>query len=131
MGKTTIIESNLKQSNKRSRVLYEDDQGNRVVSYEGVFAVLGMSRTIETLEVDADILRFDAEGLVWPPNLPKPDGVMIWYVHNCAQFSSLSDQSPSFKHGDALDDLRIMLRENMDRRSESLADAIFVRRILD
>lgn len=51
-----------------------------VLSYTGVFSVTGRSCTIEVLEVDMQVLKSSSEGLLWPRNLPKPDGVMIWCV---------------------------------------------------
>lgn len=60
-----------------------------VLSYSGSYFITGIPCTIEVLEVDMDLLKSTAEGLTWPTGVPRPEGVMIWYVlTNSAELSS-------------------------------------------
>ena len=39
----------------------------------------GVSRLVEVLEVDMDLLQFGKEGILWPKFLPPVDGAMLCY----------------------------------------------------
>lgn len=53
--------------------------------------ISGTSRSVEVLEVDMALLKYDAEGVIWPLELPVLDGVMLCYdATDSLALSSLS-----------------------------------------
>lgn len=44
------------------------------------FTIGGQSRTIEVLEIDMALLKYNAEGVIWPEGLPQCEGAMLWYA---------------------------------------------------
>lgn len=43
------------------------------------FNLSGNTRTVEVLEIDMAILKYDVEGVLWPAELPQMDGIMCCY----------------------------------------------------
>lgn len=42
------------------------------------FTIGGIRRTIEVLEIDMHLLRYNDEGVIWPDGLPQCEGAMLW-----------------------------------------------------
>lgn len=40
--------------------------------------ISGTPRTLEVLEIDSALLQFNAEGVIWPEELPSCEGIMVW-----------------------------------------------------
>lgn len=88
-----------------------------MIAYSGSYSVTGIQCTIQILEVDMDLLKSTSEGLTWPANIPRPEGVIIWWVWLSAFHAGLyfaeSHTSLSYKYGDphGLEQLKTLLRK--------------------
>lgn len=80
VGKTSVIRRGLKRPAEKPQVISEDAQGNRVTTSTSHFTIGGQARSIEVLEIDANLLQYDSEGIVWPNGVPRCEGAMLWYV---------------------------------------------------
>ncbi|GAA6032824.1 hypothetical protein JCM8097_000814 [Rhodosporidiobolus ruineniae] len=91
VGKSTVIRRGLKRSRAGSvtgpdgvregetRVIREDEVGNRVTTTTTSFTLSGERRTIEVLEIDMHLLQYSEEGVVWPDGVPQCEGAMLCY----------------------------------------------------
>lgn len=57
------------------------------------FTISGQSRTIEVLEIDMALLKYNAEGVIWPEGLPQCEGAMLWCV-SVSLFASEEGRRP-------------------------------------
>lgn len=78
VGKTSVIRRGLKRPAEKPRVIAEDVSGNRVTASTSLFTIGGQSRSIEVLEIDAGLLQYDSEGIIWPAGVPRCEGAMLW-----------------------------------------------------
>ncbi|KAM0756403.1 ras GEF [Meredithblackwellia eburnea MCA 4105] len=78
VGKSTVIRKGIRGPTRPS-VVKEDENGNRATSYTSNFQISGLSRTLETLEIDSGLLQFNSEGVIWPSELPACEGIMVCF----------------------------------------------------
>ncbi|GAA5861524.1 hypothetical protein JCM1840_005398 [Sporobolomyces johnsonii] len=91
VGKSTVVRRGLKRSVDKPVVLQEDEVGNRVTTTTTSFTLAGQRRTIEVLEIDMHLLKYNDEGVIWPDGLPQCEGAMLCYDStDPAALSSLS-----------------------------------------
>ncbi|GAA5920776.1 hypothetical protein JCM1841_004185 [Sporobolomyces salmonicolor] len=91
VGKSTVVRRGLKRSVDKPVVLHEDEVGNRVTTTTTSFTLAGQRRTIEVLEIDMHLLKYNDEGVIWPDGLPQCEGAMLCYDStDPAALSSLS-----------------------------------------
>ncbi|GAA6019171.1 hypothetical protein JCM11491_001401 [Sporobolomyces phaffii] len=80
VGKSSVVRKGLKpRSTEPATVIQEDDVGNRVTTTTTTFTIGGNRRTIEVLEIDMHLLRYNDEGVIWPDGLPQCEGAMLCY----------------------------------------------------
>ncbi|GAA5908125.1 uncharacterized protein JCM6883_004123 [Sporobolomyces salmoneus] len=80
VGKSSVVKKGLKpRSTERQTVVQEDHVGNRVTTTTTSFTIGGSRRTIEVLEIDMHLLRYNDEGVIWPDGLPQCEGAMLCY----------------------------------------------------
>ncbi|GAA5995014.1 uncharacterized protein JCM10292_004489 [Rhodotorula paludigena] len=79
VGKSTVIRRGLKRPPEEPIVLHEDADGNRVTTSTTSFTISGQRRTIEVLEIDMHMLKYNEEGVVWPDGLPQCEAAMLCY----------------------------------------------------
>ncbi|GAA5869990.1 hypothetical protein JCM16303_001864 [Sporobolomyces ruberrimus] len=80
VGKSSVVKKGLKpRSSEPQRVIQEDHVGNRVTTTTTSFTIGGNRRTIEVLEIDMHLLRYNDEGVIWPDGLPQCEGAMLCY----------------------------------------------------
>ncbi|GAA6063004.1 hypothetical protein JCM10212_002645 [Sporobolomyces blumeae] len=80
VGKSSVVKKGLKpRSSEIPVVIQEDEAGNRVTTVTTSFTIGGVRRTIEILEIDMHLLRYNDEGVIWPDGLPQCEGAMLCY----------------------------------------------------
>ncbi|GAA5922388.1 uncharacterized protein JCM15063_003286 [Sporobolomyces koalae] len=80
VGKSAVVKRGLKpRSTEPPIVIQEDHVGNRVTTTTTSFTIGGSRRTIEVLEIDMHLLRYNDEGVIWPDGLPQCEGAMLCY----------------------------------------------------
>lgn len=80
VGKSTVIRRGLKRPVEKPSIILEDEKGHRATTCASQFHIGGQSRSVEVLEIDMALLKYDSAGVVWPPELPKCEGAMLWSV---------------------------------------------------
>ncbi|GAA5976797.1 hypothetical protein JCM11641_000874 [Rhodosporidiobolus odoratus] len=79
-GKTTVIKHGLKRwTSKDTRIILEDEFGNRVTTTTTTFTMAQQRRTIEVVEMDMHLLKFSDQGVMWPDGVPQCEGAMLCY----------------------------------------------------
>lgn len=95
VGKTTVIRRALKRSPDKAVVAEEDEFGNRgafrgasdlsllissfaVTTFSSSLMVSEQTRTVDVLEIDMPLIRYDKEGIIWPEGVQPCDGAIIW-----------------------------------------------------
>ncbi|GAA5949678.1 hypothetical protein JCM3765_002751 [Sporobolomyces pararoseus] len=80
VGKSSVVKKGLKpRSTEPQTIIQEDHVGNRVTTTTTSFTIGGNRRTIEVLEIDMHLLRYNDEGVIWPDGLPQCEGAMLCY----------------------------------------------------
>jgi GTPase SAR1 family protein len=79
VGKSVVIRKGLKKPLVKPTIVLEDDQDNRATASISQFTISGQSRSVEVLEVDMALLKYDSAGVIWPTQLPLLEGVIICY----------------------------------------------------
>ncbi|GAA5991101.1 hypothetical protein JCM5350_006663 [Sporobolomyces pararoseus] len=80
VGKSSVVKKGLKpRSTELQTIIQEDHVGNRVTTTTTSFTIGGNRRTIEVLEIDMHLLRYNDEGVIWPDGLPQCEGAMLCY----------------------------------------------------
>ncbi|BGP12723.1 hypothetical protein JCM10213_008861 [Rhodosporidiobolus nylandii] len=86
VGKSSVIHRGLRKSGAggqrqewESRVVSENEVGNRVTTTTTTFSLGPSRRSIEVLEMDMHCLSYTDEGVVWPDGVPQCEGAMLCY----------------------------------------------------
>lgn len=79
VGKSTVIRRGLKRPDQKPVVVLQDDRENRVTTCISHFNIGGQLRSVEVLEIDMALLKYNSAGVIWPEELPKCEGAMLWY----------------------------------------------------